>query len=191
MSESSDYSPAPWAAGHDFATNKRGYMDNVVARGAVNPASIGLDPHNLAPDHLTCDCESPLVIACDVTGSMGVWPATIFSKLPYLEHEGKEYLGQDMQISFVAIGDANKSDRYPLQVRPFAAGADLKDSLEKLIVEGGGGGGGEESYDLAALYYARNCEMPNAIRKPIFIFIGDEGIYNCIENGIAERYAKV
>jgi hypothetical protein len=29
---------------------------------------------------------------------MGDWPATMFSKLPYLENEGKEYLGEDFEI---------------------------------------------------------------------------------------------
>jgi hypothetical protein len=191
MSESSDYTPAPWAAGHDFASARRGYMDKVVGRGAVAPETVGLTINTLAPDKLICQAENPLIIVCDVTGSMGEWPGVIFSKLPYLEFEGKEYLGQDMQIAFAAVGDADKHDKYPLQVQPFAEGAKLKVSLEKLIIEGGGGGGGEESYDLAALYFARNCECPNAIRKPILIFIGDEGIYNYCAKESAEQWAKV
>jgi hypothetical protein len=108
---------------------------------------------------------------------MGEWPITIFSKLPYLEHEGQEYLGDDMEISFCAIGDS-KSDTYPLQVREFVKGAELKTELEALVHEGNGGANQQESYDLAALYYSRNCEMDGAIRKPVFIFIGDEGVYD-------------
>lgn len=190
MAESGDYTPAPHWGGYDFASAKRAYTDKVVARGAVDPASIGLDVRSLAPDKLVCDAEAPLILACDVTGSMGTWPATIFSKLPYLEHEGKEYLGEDMQICFAAIGDSH-GDKYPLQVRPFVEGKELKTELEKLIIEGGGGGSSEESYDLGALYFARNCECPNAIRKPILVFIGDEGIYSVTEQDHAEKYAKV
>jgi hypothetical protein len=121
---------------------------------------------------------------------MGSWPATIFSKLPYLEYEGKEYLGDGMRISFSAVGDAF-SDSYPLQVQPFVEGAQLKDSLTKLVIEGGGGGSSQESYDLAALYYARNVSFPNAIRKPILIFVGDEGLYNFIDKEKAAQHSRV
>lgn len=127
---------------------------------------------------------------CDVTGSMGSWPATIFSKLPYLELEGKEYLGDDMEISFGAIGDALVGDDYPVQARDFARGTDLKDQLEELVVVGGGGGGRQETYELAALYYARNVEMPNADR-PICVIIGDEGFYETISRDDAKTFAKV
>lgn len=189
MSESGDFTPAPHWAGHDFASARNMYDDHVrtsYADAVVNK----VEATDLVPDKLVCQCENPLVIVCDVTGSMGTWPATIFSKLPYLEHEGKEYLGDDMQISFAAVGDAF-SDQYALQVQPFVNGVELKNSLEKLIIEGGGGGTGEESYDLAALYYAKNAEFPNAIRKPILIFIGDEGIYSFIAEDKAKRFAKV
>ena len=119
-----------------------------------------------------------MVIACDVTGSMGDWPATIFSKLPYLDLEGKEYLGEDMEISFAAIGDLY-TDKYPIQVREFVSGKDLEKVLKKLIIEGNGGGQSCESYEAAAYYYANFVEIPNAL-KPIFIFIGDENIYDKI-----------
>ena len=35
--------------------------------------------------------EVPIVIVTDLTGSMHDWPGTIFSKLPYLDNELKEY----------------------------------------------------------------------------------------------------
>lgn len=190
MAESSDYTPAPHWDGYDFASAKRAYVSKVVDRGAVTPASIGLAVADLAPEELIADSESPLIIACDVTGSMGDWPATIFSKLPYLEFEGKEYLGEKMQICFAAIGDGY-NDKYPLQVRPFVEGVELQKSLEKLIVEKGGGGTSQESYELAGLYFARNCQTPNAIRKPIMIIIGDEGLYENIPADIGKKWAKV
>jgi hypothetical protein len=120
---------------------------------------------------------------------MGAWPATIFSKLPYLDHEmKKEYFGDGAEICFAAVGDAF-SDKYPLQAGEFSSGADMKKRLEALVIEGGGGGSGSESYELAALYFARNCEMPMAMRKPIFIMIGDEMPYDTISPDIGERYA--
>lgn len=188
MAESSDYSPAPYWSGYSGATARKAYTDNNIAKGTA--AAIGVKPTSLIPDKLICKAENPVVIACDVTGSMGEWIATIFSKLPYLEHEGKVYLGDDMEISFAAIGDVF-NDRYPLQVQPFSSGISMKESLEKLVHEKGGGGTSEESYDLAAMYYANNAEFPNSIRKPIMIIIGDEGVYSFIAKDHAETWAKV
>lgn len=178
MSESGDYTPAPhWrGASNNFVSARRSYA-SVADRSYSEAVDKGVDVSDLCPEEISTDCEAPLVIAIDVTASMGEWPITIFSKLPYLEHEGQEYLGDDMEISFAAIGDS-QYDRYPLQVREFVKGAKLKKELEGLVHEKGGGGNQQESYDLAALYYSRNCKTDGAIRKPIFIFIGDEGVYD-------------
>ena len=187
MAETADYDPGPWS-GYDFKTSRATY-DAHAGRSYGDAISKGITSTSLVPDSIETTSDAPLVIACDVTGSMGDWPATIFSKLPYLDKEGKEYLGENMEISFAAIGDIF-SDRYPLQVQPFVKGLQLEESLKKLIIEGGGGGSSEESYDIAALYYANNVKMPNAI-KPIFIFIGDEGIHTATRSGDGERHAKV
>lgn len=189
MSESGDFAPAPHWEGYDFASARKAYADH-VDRSYADAVSKGVAATDLVPEQVATDCEAPLVICCDVTGSMGEWPATIFSKLPYLEHEGQEYLGQDMEISFCAIGDAF-SDQYPLQVRPFVRGAELKTSLEALVHEKGGGGTSEESYDLAALYYARHCHTPKAIRTPILIIVGDEGVYGFVDREKAQQHAHV
>lgn len=187
MSESGDYDPGPWK-GYDFRSARASY-DKHVGRSYDAAVSKNVGKTDLIVESLKTNSQSPLVIACDVTGSMGDWPATIFSKLPYLDLEGKTYLGEDMEISFAAVGDMF-SDKYPLQVRPFCSGTDMKTKLEELVIEGGGGGSTQESYDLAALYYAKNCEMPNAV-KPIFIFIGDEGLYDFVAEDGASTYCKV
>lgn len=188
MSESGDYTPAPWASAHSFADARRDYADKVVARGSVAAASIGVT--ELAPDKLICNSENPFVIACDVTGSMGVWPTTIFSKLGFLEHEARDYLGEDMEVSFAAIGDHTAGDRHPFQARPFSKGSEMKKEMELLIHDKGGGGDSEESYELCGLYYAENCEFPNAIRKPLMIIIGDEGIHSILNKSDALKWAK-
>jgi len=187
MSEAGDYDPGPWR-GYDFKSARKRY-DRHVGRSYDDARRSRKPKKDIWVPSLTTNSESPLVIACDVTGSMGDWPATIFSKLPYLDLEGKEYLGKDMEISFAAVGDAY-SDDYPLQVRQFTSGKGLEKKLKELIIEGNGGGQTNESYDLCALYYSRNVEMPNAIH-PIFIFIGDEGLYDFIDNDQAKEYAGV
>ncbi len=188
MSESNDYDPGPWT-GHDFKSARKAFDVN-AGRSYADAVSSGITAGDLIPDFITTDSECPLIIFSDVTGSMGVWPAVMFSKLPYLENEGKQYLGQTMEICFAAIGDAY-SDQYPLQVRPFSKGLDLKVQLEALVQEGNGGGQSMESYDLGALYAARNLKTPKAVRRPIVIFIGDENTYPTLKPDIAKRYARV
>jgi len=185
MSETSDFNPGHWR-GHDFSSARKVY-DRHVGRSYGDAVKSGKDIKDVLPESIVTQSPAPLVILCDVTGSMGEWPATIFSKLPYLELEGQEYLGKDMEISWGAIGDAF-SDRYPVQMRNFSKGTELKDELQKLIIEGGGGGGAKESYELAALYCARNIEMPKAI-NPICIIIGDEGFYETINKGDGRKFA--
>lgn len=184
MSESGDYSPGVWK-GHDFASARRTY-DAYVGRSYDAAVTAGKGTKDLIAENVKTNSSAPLVIVIDETGSMGDWPATIFSKLPYLENEGKEYLGEDFEICFMAIGDAYCNEKYPLQVRPFARGLELKDRLKELVIEGGGGGQMTESYDLAALFAAEKIEMPNAV-KPIMIFIGDEQCYDYVDQQQAEN----
>ena len=188
MSEDNDYDPGPWK-GQNFDSAKAVFDVN-AGRSYANAVDSGKTADDFIPDFVTTDSEAPLIIFSDVTGSMGVWPKVMFSKMPYLEIEGKQYLGETMEICFAAIGDAY-SDHYPLQVRPFTKGLDLKVQLLALVQEHGGGGQGMESYDLGALYAARNIKTPKAVRRPIVIFIGDEGIYPTLKPDIARRYARV
>lgn len=188
MPEDNDFTPAPWAS-HDTFKSARAAYDVHVGRSYDDAVSKAISASDLVPDSIKSESSNPIVILCDVTGSMGKWPATIFSKLPYLANEAKFYFEDDYEVSFGAIGDCF-SDRYALQVHPFAKDKDMESTLKKLVVEGGGGGTSEESYDLGALYYARNCEVPNAV-KPLLIMIGDEGIYPTVYKDKAKSCAKV
>lgn len=186
MSESADFDPGPWK-GHDFKDGRLFY-DKHAGRSYDEAVNSGVNAQDLIPKSLTTNCKRPLIITVDVTGSMDEWPATIFSKLPYLEIEGREYLGEDMEISFSAVGDATVGDNYPLQIRPFTKGTDLKVQLGELKNEHGGGSGANESYELAPLYYARRVSMPNA-KRPIHIIIGDELPYDFVSRSQARKFA--
>ncbi|HIH24302.1 TPA: VWA domain-containing protein [Candidatus Woesearchaeota archaeon] len=128
------------------------------------------------------------MIVTDGTGSMGDFPKVIFEKLPLLDLGIADYL-DDVEISVAMIGDA-QYDARPLQVQPYTKGKGLVGALNNLVIEGGGGGNQTESYDLAALYYARNADMPKAT-NPVMIFICDEGIYPQVDANWAKDYAKV
>ncbi|MDO8599005.1 MAG: hypothetical protein Q7S02_02765 [bacterium] len=188
MSESGDYSGSEWS-GHDFRGAYDRY-DRHAGRSYADAKASGKAAGDLIPERLTTVSPSPLVIRCDVTGSMHEAPKTMFAKLPLLAHEVRtEYLGEHAELSFGAIGDAT-CDSYPMQLRPFAAltappkrvaktpweDPEIAKRLQELVIEGGGGGQQTESYELTALYDARLIEMPNAVR-PIWIGIGDEMPY--------------
>ena len=182
MSETADYSPGDWK-GYDFDKARSTY-DKHVGRSYSVAKTDNKRVADLVPDRITTESQAPLTILVDVTGSMGDWPATMFSKLPYMDNECKEYLGEDMEISFAAVGDVT-SDEYPIQIRPFVKGRDLEKELKELVIEGNGGGQARESYEVTALYYAHNAEMPNA-ERPIMIIIGDEGFYDRISKAHAK-----
>lgn len=189
MSEAGDYTPAPYWSGHDFKA-ARSHFDHHAGRSYDDAVASKKAVRDLIEKALKTNSEAPLVVVTDQTGSMGRWPGVIFSKLPYLDHEAREYLGETMETCFAAIGDASNGEDYPLQVRPFAKGADMKKRLEELVIEGQGGGSMHESYELAALYFARKVTMPNAVH-PILIFIGDEMPYERIAANQAEEYVGV
>jgi hypothetical protein len=182
MSETADYSPGDWK-GYDFDAARKTY-DKHVGRSYSDATAANKRVADLVPEVIKTESKAPLTILVDVTGSMGDWPAVMFSKLPYMDNECKEYLGEDFELSFAAVGDAH-SDQYPIQIRPFSKGRDMEKELKELVIEGGGGGQCSESYELTALYYARNVEMPNA-KRPIMIIIGDEGFYDHITQAHAK-----
>jgi hypothetical protein len=184
MSEGADYSTSCFDHSHDFGDARRTY-DAHVGRSYGDAVSSGKSKNDLLPKSLKTDSDSLLVISCDETGSMGEWPKTIFSKLPYLDHEARtEYLSPDVVASFSAFGDARNGEDYPVQARPFAKKGELKKRLLELVIEGKGGANIHESAELAMLYYATNVEMPKAT-KSVFILITDEKPYDSVTPNMA------
>lgn len=129
--------------------------------------------------------ESPIVIILDVTGSNIEFARIVYDKSPMLfgQIEQQGYL-KDFDMCFVAIGDATCDDA-PLQVCDFQSGIALDEQLKKLFLEGCGGGQRTETYELAAHFFNRCCEMPNA-KTPMLFIIGDEAPYPCLEPQMAE-----
>jgi uncharacterized protein YfaP (DUF2135 family) len=128
---------------------------------------------------LSCSNETPIVVAMDVTRSRGDDSKVVYAKLPmFIGQIVLQGYVEDPSMSFTAIGDAD-SDKAPLQVGDFASDNTLDDILAKMWLEEGGGGTGQESYELAAYYYAKHVSLDcnNKDRKGYFFFVGDEGFY--------------
>jgi hypothetical protein len=127
-----------------------------------------------------CMNPTPIVVAMDVTRSRGDDTRIIYNKLPLFigQIELKGYV-PGAAISFCAIGDATAGDKAPIQIGQFEADNRLDEALSKIWIEEGGGGSGQESYELAAYYYARHTRLACLERgaKGYFFFLGDEGFY--------------
>lgn len=198
MAESGeDYTPGDWK-GWNYTSARAAYSDPNAGRSYSTPSTSSYSGSirsrstgpvgDLVPDKLTVTAKSPVVVITDGTGSMGEFPEVIFKKLPLLDDGVKDYL-EDPAICYAMVGDA-VYDKLPLQVQPFGLGKEMVDRLNSLTIEGGGGGNQHESYELAALYFARNVEMPNAV-KPVLIFICDEGVSPEVNAEEARNFAKV
>lgn len=120
----------------------------------------------------------PIIVALDVTGSMGL----------IAEHIAKGGLGTlfqgildrkpvvDPHLMFMGIGDA-ACDAAPLQVSQFEADNRIVDQLASLWLEGGGGGNDHESYDLPWYFAARHTRhdaMEKRGRRGYLVTVGDE-----------------
>jgi len=148
---------------------------------ASGPTAKMIDPKK----HISTTSKNPLIIAVDVTGSMSNWPAEIFDRLPLLFNTLSQYR-DDLEICFVAIGDARYDD-WPLQVTTFASGYDLEQQLGSLYGEGGGGDG-PEGYGLFAHWVNTHVEVPEAGETPFLIVFGDAPMHPEVPQGEIAHY---
>lgn len=133
----------------------------------------------------------PIILAPDVTGSMGKIPHELVKDgLPTLISSIIERGIESPALLFLPIGD-HKSDKYPLQVGQFESGdSELDTWLTRTYIESGGGGNGGESY-LLAWYFAARHTVTDAWEKRKqkgFLFtIGDEPCHsNVPANAISD-----
>lgn len=139
--------------------------------------------------------STPIILAVDETGSMGVLAEVII----------KQGLGVIMQAIYdrrpvtdphvlcMALGDAY-TDRAPLQVTQFEASVEpLTNQVRKLYLEANGGGNGGESYALAWLFAASKtrCDAFKHGRKGFLFTIGDEAPHPKVTREQAQRFAGV
>ena len=140
-------------------------------------------------------CSTPIVLASDVTGSLGeVARVLMQDKLGLLVAEilARKPVA-DPHIMAMAVGDAF-CDRAPLQATQFEADIRLAEQMRRLFVEGGGGGNGGESYALPWLFCGAKTALDSVIRrgKKGYLFsFGDEPIHPVVTRDQALRFAGV
>lgn len=120
----------------------------------------------------------PIIIALDVTGSMGYIPKNLIKDgFPEMMKKIMDEGVQHAQVCFMGIGDA-ECDSAPIQMGQFETSDELCEQwLKSIYLEGGGGGNTGESYSLAWLAAARHTDIDSFNKrgiKGVLITIGDE-----------------
>lgn len=116
----------------------------------------------------------PIILALDVTGSMGSACAAVARQLDKIITGLYEDVA-DVEFMVMGIGDFAYDDA-PLQVSQFESDVRICDQLGKIYFERGGGGNMFESYT-AAWYFALNhtdLDCWKRGKKGIIITMGDE-----------------
>lgn len=154
----------------------------------MNPFNITLRESRDSEEHPE---SFPIIIALDVTGSMGRIPHDLLKTgLPRIMESIIRAGIQHPQVLFLAIGD-HECDQAPLQVGQFESSDELLDHwLTSVYIEGGGGGNAGESYALAWLFASRYTETDSFVkrgRKGVLITIGDEPTLDYYSDGTQRR----
>ena len=136
-----------------------------------------LNPYNVIRE--CCDSEEhpntvPVILALDVTGSMGKSSVEVAKKLNVVMTELYNKV-KDVEFMIMAIGDLAYDDS-PIQASQFESDIRIAEQLDKVYFEAGGGGNSFESYTAAWYFGARHTKLDcwNRGKKGLIITIGDE-----------------
>lgn len=143
----------------------------------ANKMAKELNPKNVMRE--CCDSEEhpntiPVILALDVTGSMGAGSAEVAKKLNEVMTELYKKVN-DVEFCVMGIGDLAYDDA-PIQISQFESDIRIAEQLDKVWLEGGGGGNKFESYT-AAWYmgvYHTKLDCWSRGKKGIIITMGDE-----------------
>lgn len=136
-----------------------------------------LNPYNVIRE--CCDSDEhpntvPVILALDVTGSMGSAASAVAKQLGDIMSKLYESV-TDVEFMTMAIGDLSY-DSAPIQASQFESDIRIAEQLEKVYFEAGGGGNQYESYTAAWFFGLHNTKLDcwNRGRKGIIITLGDE-----------------
>lgn len=116
----------------------------------------------------------PIILALDVTGSMGSACAAVARQLDKIITGLYEDV-KDVEFMVMGIGDFAYDDA-PLQVSQFESDVRICDQLGKIWFERGGGGNSFESYTAAWYFALKHTQLDcwKRGKKGIIITLGDE-----------------
>lgn len=136
--------------------------------------------------------STPVIVALDVTGSMGML-ADVIAR----EGLGTLFTGildrkpiSDPHVMFMAVGDAN-CDSAPLQVSQFEADKRIIEQLTQIYLEHGGGGNNFESYNLPwyfGAFHTAHDSIEKRGKRGYLFTVGDEEIPQALTKDQIKRF---
>ena len=167
------------ARGYDYSTETHSIVGDYSAQDMFKSRRIDamLDPKNVRRE--CCDSDEhpnskPVILALDVTGSMGDGAVKVAKSLNNIMENLYKSV-EDVEFMVMGIGDLYCDDA-PIQASQFESDIRIAEQLDKIYFEGGGGGNGYESYTAAWYFGLFNCELDcwKRGKKGTIITIGDE-----------------
>lgn len=162
------------------SVSKSGVIDSVYSNQEMFKARTidpALNPKNVIRE--CCDSAEhpntlPVILALDVTGSMGDAAVEVAKKLNIIMTKLYEKIS-DVEFMVMGIGDLAYDD-CPIQASQFESDIRIAEQLDKIYFEFGGGGNSFESYTTAWYFGSRHTKLDclNRGRKGIIITMGDE-----------------
>lgn len=173
----SRWSPDDWA---NYTATTRGKTREAVFTS--RHLAKDLNPRNIAlresVDSASNPNSTPIIVALDVTGSMGEIPHQLIQG--NLGTLMEELLARrpvaDPHLMFMGVGDV-LFDHAPLQATQFEADVRIAEQLRQIYLEGGGGGNSCESYQLPWYFAATRTaidSMAKRGKKGYLFTLGDE-----------------
>lgn len=146
-------------------------------KDALNPKGVKVRE---SCDSADSPQATPIIVAIDVTGSMGMLADTIARKGLGVLFESilARKPVTNPHLMFMAFGDAT-CDQAPLQVSQFEADNRIVEQLTEIYLEGNGGGNGHESYEFPWYFAAKHTVHDSLLKrgKRGYLFtVGDEPI---------------
>lgn len=138
-----------------------------------------LNPYNIMRECVDSEEHPntfPVILALDVTGSMGGAAVKVAQKLNEIMTElyADESL-PDIEFCIMGIGDLAYDDA-PIQMSQFESDVRIAEQLDAIYFERGGGGNSYESYTAAWYMGVYHCQLDcwKRGKKGIIITLGDE-----------------
>lgn len=168
-----------------YRTKTTGMDANTFAKASLSTNQVYksyyldkyLDPKGVVRE--CCDTEEhpetiPVILALDVTGSMGSAARRVAQQLGTIMADIYEST-KDVEFMIMGIGDLSY-DGAPIQASQFESDIRIAEQLDKLYFEGGGGGNGWESYTAAWYFGLHQTKLDcwKRGKKGIIITLGDE-----------------
>lgn len=164
---------------YDATTGSLSYARGTSVNDVYKSSSLNeaLNPRNVMRE--CCDSDEhpntiPVILALDVTGSMGRAAMEVARTLNNIMTKVNEN-NKDVEFCVMAIGDV-ECDEAPVQISQFESDVRIAEQLDKVYFEGGGGGNYYESYTAAWYFGARHTKLDcwKRGKKGIIITMGDE-----------------